>query len=269
MSTTNHQRKETYPLDKIMPLIGNDDQPIVILDGDDLRLNRKSLRIYKEKGHICVKCGAVGYFFAKEKDVNCHRWHLNLYARHPKTGRPVLMTKDHILPSAKGGRNGIENLQPMCTKCNNNKGDSLEDINTDMKLYETKLDPLGRVSKNLIRKIWGNQVADSHVRIYNERSGSRAPTRRKISVEPWGTSDLKDTSKRKEYFDSLQLEIYKRYADDIDIKNIGDLQFKTSDRAGRMTLTFQDPTLPPIPQAEKEAWEERRGGKHGEVVRKQ
>lgn len=245
MSTTNHQRKETYPLDKIMPLIGNDDQPIVILDGDDLRLNRKSLRIYKEKGHICVKCGAVGYFFAKEKDVNCHRWHLNLYARHPKTGRPVLMTKDHILPSAKGGRNGIENLQPMCTKCNNNKGDSLEDINTDMKLYEMKLDPLGRFAKNLIAKIWGGKLDPSHFNVYNERSGGKRDSyRRKVSVEPWGGGSgdmLLDQSKRKEYFDSLQLEIYKRYADDV--KNISDFQFKTSGREGRMTLTFLDPTM--------------------------
>jgi len=82
----------------------------------------RSIRLlnFRVHGITCVKCGSRGVFFAKErhgKDTP----HLNLYAFN-KCGRPILMTQDHIKPKAKGGTNHLYNLQPMCTKCNNDKG---------------------------------------------------------------------------------------------------------------------------------------------------
>ena len=33
------------------------------------------------------------------------------------------MTKDHILPKSRGGKNHISNMQTMCCRCNSKKGD--------------------------------------------------------------------------------------------------------------------------------------------------
>ena len=51
-------------------------------------------------------------------------WHFNLYAAIPD-GKMRMMTKDHIIPRSKGGQNCMENYQPMCTRCNGQKGDKI------------------------------------------------------------------------------------------------------------------------------------------------
>jgi len=76
----------------------------------------------------CVKCGITGTFMALEKSYGqkTDSFHFNLYAVLP-SGQERLMTKDHIIPRSKGGSDGIENLQTMCTKCNGKKADKLEE----------------------------------------------------------------------------------------------------------------------------------------------
>ena len=49
-------------------------------------------------------------------------YHLNLIALNAN-GDKVLMTKDHIVAKAKGGKNTLDNYQPMCIKCNMKKAD--------------------------------------------------------------------------------------------------------------------------------------------------
>lgn len=88
---------------------------------DGYEVYRRSLR-YKtfiEKGYKCVCCGRVGSYYAleKSKGSNAMRAHFNLYSDDD-----VLMTKDHIFPKSKGGRDCIENMQTMCSICNCSKG---------------------------------------------------------------------------------------------------------------------------------------------------
>jgi 5-methylcytosine-specific restriction endonuclease McrA len=97
----------------------------------DYLVKMDSLRyqLFKQKGTTCVKCGLKASYFALEshksdtmgKDTpSCH---FNLYG--VLNGREVLFTKDHILPKSKGGKNTLENMQPMCLICNNLKGNNI------------------------------------------------------------------------------------------------------------------------------------------------
>jgi 5-methylcytosine-specific restriction endonuclease McrA len=87
------------------------------------------------KNQVCVRCGVVGTHFAKERSIYLDRrtgrywptsnhFHFNLYGinRH---GHEVMMTKDHILPRAHGGKDEQANYQTMCAPCNGRKRDRL------------------------------------------------------------------------------------------------------------------------------------------------
>jgi 5-methylcytosine-specific restriction endonuclease McrA len=39
-----------------------------------------------------------------------------------------MMTKDHIMPKSKGGKNHFDNYEPMCSDCNTEKADKHEDV---------------------------------------------------------------------------------------------------------------------------------------------
>jgi len=92
------------------------------------KVSLSSLRyiVFKHKGTICVTCGVEGAYFALEQcnGVATDRAHFNLYALNADN-KEVLMTKDHIIPRSKGGKDNLSNLQPMCSVCNLIKSDSL------------------------------------------------------------------------------------------------------------------------------------------------
>lgn len=73
----------------------------------------------------CTMCGLMGVMFVLERhamqpDSNPH---FNLYGI--KENEFILMTKDHIFPKSKGGKDHIYNLQTMCQPCNTEKGSKI------------------------------------------------------------------------------------------------------------------------------------------------
>ena len=104
--TSNITKREYKCGDKIYPV----------------RMNSHRYFVFK-KSTKCAACGIEGTKFLLEKhqmDASCH---FNLYAE--EGGVLVLMTCDHIMPKALGGRNIMSNYTCLCSICNNLKGDSL------------------------------------------------------------------------------------------------------------------------------------------------
>jgi len=97
------------------------------LDGDLVAVTSVRLRTFAFKGTRCVSCGIEGLHFRKMRThPSDHRPHLNLYAAGLSDLIEVLMTKDHIIPRARGGSDALGNMQTMCFRCNERKGASME-----------------------------------------------------------------------------------------------------------------------------------------------
>lgn len=115
-----------FVFEKISPF-----ETVIECDGVEHKVSMKSQR-YKvfQKTVKCSCCGIKGKYFALECDMlqflenpesKCH---FNLYGLDKK-GREVLMTKDHIIPSSRGGSNKLKNYQTMCQACNVKKGNQI------------------------------------------------------------------------------------------------------------------------------------------------
>jgi hypothetical protein len=122
-----YNRKERYDVAFIHALMA-DGWINQKLDGDLVRLlDSDRLHNFFINGSSCVYCGLAGTYYVKEQHKrggHIDSWHLNLYA--VKDGAEIQMTKDHIKPKAKGGRNHVTNYQTMCFLCNNLKKDTEE-----------------------------------------------------------------------------------------------------------------------------------------------
>lgn len=85
----------------------------------NVKLSSTRLIVFK-KNKTCACCGIEGSIFLLERSTKFENPHFNLYA---KIGDElILMTKDHIVPSSQGGKDSLDNLQTMCSKCNQLKG---------------------------------------------------------------------------------------------------------------------------------------------------
>mgnify|MGYP003635682458 CR=1 FL=1 len=100
------------------------DKAIAEFDGDTIKMNSFRYSLFLHKGCTCVTCGLEGTYFYKERQEASVGYHFNLYGLD-KDGNEELMTKDHIHPKSKGGRDHLDNFQPMCQKCNIEKGAKL------------------------------------------------------------------------------------------------------------------------------------------------
>lgn len=126
------ERKEVYSIDDIKRATKdvlfekNKKNAKIILGTDIINGNSQRYQTFFSKGCSCVKCKIEGQYFVKERTKGSkNSFHLNLYAID-KNGNEILMTKDHIIPKSKGGKNYIDNYQTMCIVCNNEKGNQLE-----------------------------------------------------------------------------------------------------------------------------------------------
>lgn len=110
----------TLELSEVFPYVGKIDR-LDIGQGGSVNLNSQRIELFKAKGVVCVTCGVEGTYFSAEKSIkgNEKTYHLNLY-----TDDGILMTKDHIIPKSKGGKNQLSNYQTMCSPCNRNKGNN-------------------------------------------------------------------------------------------------------------------------------------------------
>ena len=98
--------------------------------GEEFNVNMDSDRLECfRRSNICVRCGIVGVIFLLNAADRSGKGikenpHLNLFGIDGDEF--ILMTKDHIIPSSKGGRDDITNLQTMCFRCNTWKGNKLD-----------------------------------------------------------------------------------------------------------------------------------------------
>lgn len=120
-------RAGQVPVERVLPYIALMPGYMRWYLGHRVHMTSSRLRLFQQAwkaGNLrCVSCGIEGRFFSVERMKNTRYYHLNLYGTAPE-GHRVLITKDHIVPKSKGGRNLLSNLQVMCAYCNNAKGDS-------------------------------------------------------------------------------------------------------------------------------------------------
>ena len=93
--------------------------------GDFIKFKTLTLMNFRKHGVTCVSCRIEGSIFLKQKhNDDIRRWHLNLYAKE-SNGNLILMTRDHIIPISRGGKDILSNLQTMCQDCNGIKSNRL------------------------------------------------------------------------------------------------------------------------------------------------
>ena len=92
------------------------------------RLNSLRYFCFRRTGTACVCCRrqATCFLFQEDRNNPGHG-HFNLYAL--VNGRkPLLFTKDHIVPRYYGGTDDQSNLRTMCQPCNSKRGHTILDL---------------------------------------------------------------------------------------------------------------------------------------------
>ena len=67
---------------------------------------------------------AEGNFTSREFNQLCEQYDYRCLMCGKKKAK---LTADHVIPLVKGGVNTIDNIQPLCTRCNSSKNDKIRD----------------------------------------------------------------------------------------------------------------------------------------------
>jgi len=108
--------------------------------GHNIRFGSTRFRVFN-RSLVCECCGIIGKkFILKVRENIQNKFGQTLIVKEPELnlfaeeyGEDILMTQDHIIPQSKGGSDNLDNLQTMCSICNNIKG------NSDLDLHELLL----------------------------------------------------------------------------------------------------------------------------------
>jgi len=131
-------KPEIYTIDEITKHIRSDES-YVELNGTRVKVIGLRLNTFT-KYTKCVNCSREGTHFRiasnNDSKKGPHSFHLTLWSEDK-----VQMTKDHIIPSSKGGADHMSNMQCMCTKCNQKKGNTVTDKDVENGSYVENYDP--------------------------------------------------------------------------------------------------------------------------------
>ena len=124
MQKRGYERKCILSVDDVLTIIRNDrHNNNMQFDGMHYDPYESRYSLFLEKGYECTKCGLAANIacFEKNNHTKKGKWHWNFYHRK-KSGKEIMLTRDHIKPKSYGGNDKIENVQPMCEYCNSRKG---------------------------------------------------------------------------------------------------------------------------------------------------
>lgn len=129
-----------FGLEEVLPFIGESKKKDYCVDGKKYSVRMNSDRYFVFLKNIrCVACNLEGKKMFLELNPGDYIPHFNLYGE--EYGRLVLMTKDHIIPKSKGGRDCLSNYVTCCSICNNLKGNydlSYEQVYELRELYKNE-----------------------------------------------------------------------------------------------------------------------------------
>lgn len=137
-SKNSLQHIKEYDLEDIFSQVSADDRKKSFKVGDvvyKVKMNSDRYFLFR-KNRNCVVCNLEGTKMILDLDVN-NSSHFNLYG--VENNKLILMTKDHILPKSKGGKDNLSNYQTMCCICNNLKSNydlCLNEILELRKIYQ-------------------------------------------------------------------------------------------------------------------------------------
>ncbi len=118
---------EEYAPDDVLIYAGFGAEPFYAFTDEGtftVKMTSTRLRCF-QLNRKCVECGKEGNVMRLERSRGTReKPHFNLYHKSVD-GTYLLMTQDHILPRAHGGKNDLGNLQTMCATCNHRKGSML------------------------------------------------------------------------------------------------------------------------------------------------